>query len=112
MALEASASPIRFALSPEWGILPVMRDLQDEEDILPKDPRQWTRDDVGEWVRYVTSLHNIPEVPSSRFQMNGKALCLMSPSMFLARVPLGGKLLYKDFQLRLSSALYAESSRR
>ncbi len=40
--------------------------------------------------------------------MNGKALCLMSLSMFTYRVPLGGKTLFKDFQIRLSQAVYAE----
>ena len=42
----------------------------------------------------------------SRFLMNGKAVCLMSVQMFTARVPLGGKLLYRDFQIRLANALY------
>ena len=37
--------------------------------------------------------------------MNGKAVCLMSPAMFSNRVPLGGKLLYKDFQIRLAKAV-------
>ena len=41
---------------------------------------------------------------TDRFLMNGKALCLMTMEMFCKRVPLGGKLLYKDFQLRLSIA--------
>ena len=38
--------------------------------------------------------------------MNGKAVCLMSVQMFTARLPLGGKLLYRDFQIRLANALY------
>ena len=42
--------------------------------------------------------------------MNGKALCLMTMEMFCQRVPLGGKMLYKDFQLRLSMALYGNSN--
>ena len=36
--------------------------------------------------------------------MNGKALCLMSLEMFAERVPLGGKLLYKDFKIRMAEA--------
>ncbi|CAH0548927.1 unnamed protein product [Brassicogethes aeneus] len=83
------------------------RDTTEEQDNLPKDPRLWTREHVAQWLSYVTNSHGLPEVPCSRFLMNGKALCLMSPTMFLSRVPLGGKLLYKDFQLRLCSALYS-----
>jgi len=55
-------------------------------------------------------LHDLPNVPLERFLMNGKALCLMSMDMFLGRVPLGGKLLYKDFQIRLGRAMYSSSA--
>ncbi|XP_013790633.1 uncharacterized protein LOC106474485 [Limulus polyphemus] len=76
------------------------------EPVLPKDPRHWTREHVALWLQYMTSRHRLPAVQLDRFLMNGKALCLMNIEMFVRRVPLGGKLLYKDFQLRLSSALY------
>ncbi|KAJ8966672.1 hypothetical protein NQ314_003379 [Rhamnusium bicolor] len=110
MALQAAESPVRYGLSSEWERFSSYRNTQNyEEDNLPKDPRQWTRENVAQWLRFVTSVHNLPEVPPSRFLMNGKALCLMSPSMFLSRVPLGGKLLYKDFQLRLCAAMYSRS---
>lgn len=78
-----------------------------KEPTLPKDPRQWSRDDVARWVQHVSAVHQLPSVQLDRFLMNGKALCLMTIEMFVSRVPLGGKLLYKDFQLRLSSALYS-----
>uniref|UniRef100_T1J9H1 PNT domain-containing protein n=1 Tax=Strigamia maritima TaxID=126957 RepID=T1J9H1_STRMM len=74
---------------------------------LPKDPRFWSRDDVACWLRHISSDHGLPTIPLDRFQMNGKALCLMNVDMFVQRVPLGGKLLYKDFQLRLCAAMYA-----
>ena len=47
-----------------------------------------------------------------RFQMNGKALCLMDLSMFLYRVPDGGERLYQDFQTRLQKALCQEKQVR
>ncbi|KAJ8958422.1 hypothetical protein NQ318_002206 [Aromia moschata] len=111
MALQTAESPVRYGVPSEWERLSSYRNQQSQsyEDNLPKDPRQWSREDVAQWLRHVTSVHNLPEVPSSRFLMNGKALCLMSPSMFLSRVPLGGKLLYKDFQLRLCAALYSRN---
>lgn len=71
------------------------------------DPRQWSREDVARWIQYITTTHHLPSVHLDRFLMNGKALCLMSIDMFVNRVPLGGKLLYKDFQLRLSRAMYS-----
>lgn len=77
-----------------------------KEPVLPIDPRQWDREDVAKWVQFVCTTHRLPSVELDRFLMNGKALCLMTMDMFVNRVPLGGKLLYKDFQLRLSSALY------
>ena len=61
------------------------------------------------WVQYMQIRHSLPKIQGDRFSMNGKALCLMNVHMFIYRVPLGGKLLYKDFQLRLSRALYEEN---
>ncbi|XP_045469206.1 transcription factor ETV6 [Harmonia axyridis] len=105
MALgTAGMAPVRYERS-SWNMYQPY--YPEVEDHLPKDPRQWTRDDVATWVKFLTSQHRLPEVPIGRFLMNGKALCLMTPSMFLDRVPLGGKLFYKDFQLRLSAYLYS-----
>jgi len=74
---------------------------------LPYDPRKWSREEVREWLMWMSLRHKVPIDPA-RFQMNGKALCLMSLQMFAFRVPIGGKLLYKDFQLRLTSAFHRE----
>ena len=69
------------------------------------DPRQWTREEVCQWVEWTCSAHSLPAPATERFLMNGKAVCLMSVAMFSARVPLGGKLLYRDFQIRLADAM-------
>eukprot|EP00096_Caligus_rogercresseyi_P013301 TRINITY_DN5978_c0_g1_i1.p1 TRINITY_DN5978_c0_g1~~TRINITY_DN5978_c0_g1_i1.p1 ORF type:complete len:141 (+),score=44.11 TRINITY_DN5978_c0_g1_i1:365-787(+) len=74
---------------------------------LPKDPRYWNREDVQNWIQHMSSAHGLPSIEADRFLMNGKALCLMTMDMFCQRVPLGGKMLYKDFQLRLCSAMYS-----
>ena len=74
------------------------------------DPRCWSREDVQTWIRHLAAVHNLPAVQPDRFLMNGKALCLMTMEMFCQRVPLGGKMLYKDFQLRLSMAMYGDSN--
>merc|ERR1711976_381628 len=77
---------------------------------LPSDPRCWLREDVQTWIRHLAAVPSLPAVQPDRFLMNGKALCLMTMEMFCQRVPLGGKMLYKDFQLRLSMALYGNSN--
>jgi len=78
---------------------------------LPSDPRCWLREDVQTWIRHLAAVHGLPAVQPDRFLMNGKALCLMTMEMFCQRVPLGGKMLYKDFQLRLSMALYGNNNK-
>ena len=75
------------------------------EPKLPSDPRQWSRADVCHWVEWTCASHNLPLLSVDRFLMNGKAVCLMSVQMFSSRVPLGGKLLYRDFQIRLAKAV-------
>ena len=72
---------------------------------LPKDPRSWTREEVCQWVNWTLTSHSLPCPEIERFLMNGKAVCLMSVAMFTTRVPLGGKLLYRDFQIRLAEAM-------
>ncbi|KAK4321653.1 hypothetical protein Pmani_007547 [Petrolisthes manimaculis] len=88
-----------------------LKTLRDREHAvktsLPHDPRTWSREDVHRWLHHVSEAHQLPRVFPERFLMNGKALCLMTLDMFVQRVPLGGKLLYKDFQLRLCNAMYA-----
>ena len=75
------------------------------ENNLPADPRDWSRDDVRYWVETVCVSHHLPVPGEERFMMNGKAMCLMSAAMFTNRLPVGGKTLYREFQLRLARAL-------
>ena len=73
------------------------------------DPRLWNKQDVHSWLAEITLRDNI-DIDISRFNMNGKALCLMSVEMFVKRVPVGGKLLYRDFRTRLHTAVYLEDT--
>lgn len=86
-------------------ILPPNRDLMD--DLLPRDPREWSRADVWQWLNNLAQSEGIPLTTelASKFPMNGKALCLMTLDMYLSRVPVGGKMLYKDFRIRLARAM-------
>lgn len=72
------------------------------------DPRDWTRADVWSWLTNLALSEGLMQPNadlSQKFPMNGKALCLMSLDMYLARVPHGGKMLYRDFRLRLARAM-------
>lgn len=76
-------------------------------DGLPIDPREWTRSDVWMWLNSLAQSEGLPlnTELAQKFPMNGKALCLMSLDMYLSRVPVGGKMLYKDFRIRLARAM-------
>ena len=88
-------------LSIPWFAQPTV----ERAERLPSDPRVWTRAEVTSWVESVCSRHNLPVPSQDRFMMNGKAVCLMTAAMFCNRVPLGGKTLYRDFQIRLAKAI-------
>lgn len=83
------------------------KDVRFGNDGLPIDPRDWSRAHVWTWlinVAHSEGLETSPEL-AYKFQMNGKALCLMSLDMYLSRVPVGGKMLYRDFRVRLARAM-------
>jgi len=69
------------------------------------DPRRWSREDVTRWLQWTSEMFHLGSINPERFQMNGKALCLMTMDMFLYRVPEGGNILYQDFQRRLRNAV-------
>lgn len=71
------------------------------------DPRDWTRADVWSWLTNLAMSEGLQPTGDLvlKFPMNGKALCLMSLDMYLARVPHGGKMLYRDFRVRLARAM-------
>lgn len=76
------------------------------KDQLPIDPRDWSRSHVYLWLSNQAQLEGFePNHIAEKFPMNGKALCLMSLDMFFQRVPVGGKMLYRDFRLRLARAM-------
>ncbi|CAH1796915.1 unnamed protein product [Owenia fusiformis] len=72
---------------------------------LPKDPRDWSRQDVGNWLKYMKYCRGIQGIKEERFPMNGKGICLMDLNMFQYRVPQGGQMLYRDFEMRLCAAV-------
>lgn len=81
--------------------------IQYGADGLPIDPRDWTRANVWTWLINLAQSEGLDISPelAQKFPMNGKALCLMSLDMYLTRVPVGGKMLYRDFRVRLARAM-------
>ncbi|XP_028401746.1 transcription factor ETV6-like [Dendronephthya gigantea] len=75
---------------------------------FPEDPRQWSCQDVRNWLDWMGITYNIRNIDVLKFHMNGKALCLMTLDMFLYRVPTGGNLLYHDFQSRLQRTVHGD----
>ncbi|XP_055997345.1 transcription factor ETV7-like isoform X20 [Ostrea edulis] len=62
--------------------------------IQAKHPQQWTKEEVAVWLRWCGEEYSIDAVPADKFDMNGKALCLLKRSDFMERVPKNGDLLY------------------
>ncbi|XP_058838886.1 ETS homologous factor [Topomyia yanbarensis] len=86
---------------------PPPKKIQYGTDGLPIDPRDWTRANVWTWLINLAQSEGLDISPelAQKFPMNGKALCLMSLDMYLSRVPIGGKMLYRDFRVRLARAM-------
>lgn len=86
---------------------PPPKKIQYGADGLPIDPRDWTRANVWTWLINLAQSEGLDISPelAQKFPMNGKALCLMSLDMYLSRVPVGGKMLYRDFRVRLARAM-------
>ncbi|XP_035914461.1 ETS homologous factor [Anopheles stephensi] len=84
-----------------------IKKIQYGADGLPIDPRDWTRANVWTWLINLAQSEGLDISPelAQKFPMNGKALCLMSLDMYLSRVPIGGKMLYRDFRVRLARAM-------
>jgi len=77
-----------------------------QELSLHKDPRSWSREDVSTWLVETVRRNSLPFVSPQSFKMNGKGLSMLTMEMFSARAPCGGKTLFKDFQIRLTEAIY------
>lgn len=96
-----------YQRSPRKMLMKHKQQQRTGSDGLPVDPREWTRMDVWMWLNNLAQSEGLPLTTelAQKFPMNGKALCLMSLEMYLSRVPCGGKMLYKDFRIRLARAM-------
>ncbi|KAL2103028.1 hypothetical protein ACEWY4_002196 [Coilia grayii] len=61
-------------------------------------PVYWSRDDVAQWLVWAEHEFALRPIPSRSFQMNGKALLLLTKEDFRYRSPHSGDVLYELLQ--------------
>lgn len=66
---------------------------------LITDPRIWTKEDVNAFIQWAEIEFDLPRFDAELFQMNGKALCLLTKQDLGERCPGAGDLLYNVLQL-------------
>ncbi|KAG8230507.1 hypothetical protein J437_LFUL010027 [Ladona fulva] len=69
---------------------------------IESDPRAWTREDVGTFLRWCEREFDLPRFDMDMFQMNGKAMCLLTKSDLSERAPGSGDVLHNALRLLLS----------
>ncbi|XP_045480095.1 ets DNA-binding protein pokkuri [Harmonia axyridis] len=66
---------------------------------LTSDPRLWSRDDVITFLRWAEREYDIQPIDMDMFQMNGKAMCLLTRQDLGERAPGSGDVLYNVLQI-------------
>lgn len=61
---------------------------------LTSDPRLWSREDVAGFLRWAEREFDLPQFDMDMFQMNGKALCLLTKADLGERCPGAGDVLH------------------
>ncbi|NXS43961.1 ETV7 factor, partial [Balaeniceps rex] len=61
-------------------------------------PSLWSKDDVIHWLRWAEKEYSLRQIDGSKFEMNGKALCILTKDDFRYRAPSSGDVLYEILQ--------------
>ncbi|NXQ75650.1 ETV7 factor, partial [Quiscalus mexicanus] len=61
-------------------------------------PSLWSKDDVIHWLRWAEREYSLRPAEQSSFEMNGKALCILTKEDFRHRAPSSGDVLYEILQ--------------
>ncbi|XP_039605256.1 transcription factor ETV7 isoform X1 [Polypterus senegalus] len=61
-------------------------------------PSLWGKDDVSHWLRWAEKEYSLRRTDQAKFEMNGKALCLLTKEDFRLRSPSSGDVLYELLQ--------------
>lgn len=71
---------------------------------LPSDPRVWNRDDVAIFLQFCEREFDLPKFDMDLFQMNGKALCLLTKNDLAERIPGAGDVLHNVLQMLIKES--------
>jgi len=71
---------------------------------LASDPRVWSREDVATFLRWCEREFDLPHFNMEMFQMNGKAMCLLTKSDLAERSQSSGDVLHNVLQLLIRDA--------
>ncbi|NXB49558.1 ETV7 factor, partial [Leucopsar rothschildi] len=61
-------------------------------------PSLWSKEDVIHWLRWAEKEYSLRASDESKFEMNGKALCILTKEDFRHRAPSSGDVLYEILQ--------------
>uniref|UniRef100_K7BDQ0 Ets variant 7 n=1 Tax=Pan troglodytes TaxID=9598 RepID=K7BDQ0_PANTR len=61
-------------------------------------PALWSREDVLHWLRWAEQEYSLPCTAEHGFEMNGRALCILTKDDFRHRAPSSGDVLYELLQ--------------
>ncbi|XP_050964280.1 transcription factor ETV6 isoform X2 [Labeo rohita] len=103
-AFSPSASPLPNSTSSPGHVPPSSANARTEEEPtrlpahLRMQPVFWSREDVCQWLRWAEREFALRPISSASFQMNGKALLLLTKEDFRYRSPHSGDVLYELLQ--------------
>ncbi|KAM6237315.1 transcription factor ETV7 isoform 3-T3 [Porphyrio hochstetteri] len=102
-----SSSPVVTALSPALSqdAHPPSRDgeIFKLPGRLRIQPSLWSKDDVIHWLRWAEEEYSLRHTDESKFEMNGKALCILTKDDFRYRAPSSDCRLLWDYVYQLLS---------
>lgn len=71
---------------------------------LASDPRLWGREEVVVFLRWTEREFDLPKFELDLFQMNGKAICLLTKNDLAERCPGAGDIIHNVLQLLIRDA--------
>ncbi|XP_059189289.1 transcription factor ETV7 [Centropristis striata] len=77
---------------------PAQEDLWHLPGQLRINPSLWDKEDVAHWLHWAQREYSLRRPEKGRFEMNGRALCLLTKEDFRRRCPSSGDVLYEILQ--------------
>ncbi|XP_048463488.1 transcription factor ETV6-like isoform X2 [Rhincodon typus] len=98
-AYTPPVSPVPAFSSTVHSTVSEGRRMEDGTYTLPNhlrlQPMFWSRLDVAQWLKWAEQEYSLRPMESEMFEMNGKALCLLTKEDFRYRCPHSGDVLYE-----------------